>query len=185
MMSGSLPKRYARALFQIAKEEKAVESLGRELETLVAVLTSGGSEEAPNALHVLANDHLSHSERLASADEIGDKLGLNIFLKNFLSLLVQKERISLLSDIAREYRDFQDELLDIVRVTVTTPQAPSQDLLQSVEKILSQKLSKKIIARGVQDASLLGGMVLEVGHTLYDGSVRRELEKVQESILKG
>lgn len=184
MMSGSLPRRYARALFEIAKEEKSVEDFGRELQDLVGTLTSGDKGEE-TALETLSNDHLSHEERIAAATQIGEALKLNVFLKNFLSLLVQKERVQLLAEIAQEYQQLQDELLGIVRVTVTTPQAPTPDLLGNVEKVLSQKLSKKIVARGVEDASLLGGMVLEVGHTVYDGSVRRELEKVQESILRG
>lgn len=185
MMNGSLPRRYARALLEIGKEDNLVERFAKELEVLSALLTTGGNtREHPSSLAILANDRLPQSERVASIAAIADKLGLHPLLKNFLSLVVQKERIAILPEISQEYRDFQDELLGIVRVVVTTPQAPSAELLEKTEKILSQKLGKKFMARGVADPSLLGGIVLEVGHTVYDGSVRRELEKIQ-SVLKG
>jgi F-type H+-transporting ATPase subunit delta len=60
---------------------------------------------------------------------------------------------------------------------------PSEDLLHRVESVLSQRLKKKIITHGESDPSLTGGIVLRVGHTVYDGSVKRELERMKEAML--
>jgi F-type H+-transporting ATPase subunit delta len=185
-LRGSLPRRYARALIQIACEETAsgqVETFGRSLdETLEALEVSA---DGPSFLRTLADDTIDVSQRLAAVEELADRSGLAPMLKNFLCLLIRKERIGLLPEIVREYRRFQDEILGIVRVTVVAPARPEAELLQRVETLLAAKLKKKIIPSGEADADLIGGVVLRVDHTVYDGSVKRELEKMKENILRG
>jgi F-type H+-transporting ATPase subunit delta len=116
---------------------------------------------------------------------LSDKTGAMPLFKNFLCLLVRKERIGLLAGIAREYRRFQDEILGIVRVTVVTSSPPEAALLQKVETLLSAKLKKKVVSTGQTNPDLIGGLVLRVDHTVYDGSIKSELEKIKETILRG
>lgn len=181
---GSLPRRYARALIQIAREEGGdgqVETFGNLLMQIVHSLevSSGG----PTFLKTLSDDTLHAQERLAAINEISDKSGFPPLFKNFLSLLVGKERIALLPEVAREYQRFQDEILGIVRVTVLTPGQPEQAILDRVSTSLSSKLKKKVIARGESDPTLIGGIVLRVDHTVYDGSVRKELERIKNAMM--
>lgn len=184
-LHGSLPRRYARALIQIAQEEGGagqVEAFGRALEETRNVLEH--SVSGPTFLKVLADDTLDADERLAAVAEIADQMGVPVLFKNFLLLLVRKERIGLLPQIAREYQRFQDEILGIVRVEVVTPTSPEGGMLERVGAVLSQKLRKKILTRGEADPDLIGGLVLRVDHVVYDGSIRRELEKIKENILR-
>ena len=178
-MTGSLARRYARALIQLAQESGQVESFGKSLDALVALL-----REAPDVLHGLANDLFDSGQRLAAIGQVADHAGYPPLLKNFLLLLVKKERFSYLPAIVREYRKFQDELLGIVRVAVVTPKAPSAATLKRVEAVLGSHLKKKVISRGEGRPEILGGMILKVNHTIYDGSIRRELEQIKEAMLK-
>jgi F-type H+-transporting ATPase subunit delta len=182
---GSLPRRYARAFIQIAQEDggNQVEAFGRSLEEILQALES--SAGGPSFLKTLADDTLDVNERLAAVQELADKAGLASLVKNFLSLLVHKERIAILPEIVREYRRFQDEILGIVRVSVVTPSPPEAGLLDRVASALSRKLKKKIVTRGEDDASLIGGVVLRVDHTVYDGSIRKELERIKDVMMKG
>jgi len=181
---GSLPRRYARALIQIAQEEGGaaqVETFGKNLEDVSKALevTTGG----PSFLRTLSDDTLPVSERLAAIGEISDKLGVTPIFKNFLSLLVSKERMILLSEVLREYQRFQDEILGIIRVVVATPTQPDGTLLDRVAKTLSEKMKKKVLTRGEADPSLIGGIVLRVDHTVYDGSIRTELERIKDAMM--
>lgn len=179
-MTGSLARRYARALIQLAQETGQVEDFGKSLESLAALL-----RQAPDVLHGLANELLDSDQRLVAIGEIADRSGYPILLKNFLSLLVKKERFAHFPAIVREYRRFQDELLGIIRVSVVAPQEPDTTLLKRVASLLGVRLKKTVISHGEGRPEILGGMILKVNHTIYDGSVRRELERLKEDMLKG
>ena len=179
-MTGSLPRRYARALIGIATEENQVGPFGEGLENLTYCF-----QQAPEMLAALANDSFETSKRLAVMEEVSKKAGLPELLKRFLLLLIQKNRIGLLPEIAREYRRFHDEILGIVRVAVATPRAPEPLLLKRIEKILSERLKKQVMAQGEAKPEMIGGLILKIDHTIYDGSVRRELERIKETMLKG
>lgn len=181
---GSLPRRYARALIQVAREEGGdgkVEEFGSLLakisESLLA--SSGG----PSFLKTLSDENVDNKERCAALEEIANHLGFPILFKNFLTLLVSKERLAILPDVTREYQRFQDEILGILRVTVVTPSQPEHALLERVAANLSTKLKKKVITHGEADPSLIGGIVLRVDHTVYDGSVRKELERIKNAMM--
>lgn len=183
-LHGSLPRRYARALIQLAQEggdRNQVETFGQAMEETLRALE--GSAGGPSFLKTLADDTLDVNERLAAIREVADKTGLPELFKNFLSLLVRKERIGILPEIAREYRRFQDEILGIVRVAVVTPTPSDPALLQRVESALSKKLGKKVLTHAEQDPDLIGGLVLRVDHTVYDGSIRKELERIKDAML--
>ncbi len=179
MMSGSLPRRYARALIQLAQEANQVEAFGKALDHLVSVL-----QTIPLVLQTLANDFIDFNQRIAAVEEIATQAGYPQYLKNFLCLVVKKERAGLLPEITREYQRYQDEILGIVRVTVETPQAVDPALIASVEKILGGKLKKKVIAHGEAKPEIIGGIVLKVDHVVYDGSIRTELERLKEKMLQ-
>lgn len=180
MISGSLPRRYARALVRIAQEEDQVEEFGRLLEDL-----SKAIQKAHQVLETLANESVDHSERINAMKEVGERFGLPRTLRKFLLLLVEKERIGLLPEIVREYCCFQDNLLGIVRVSVGTPDIPSPALLTRIEKVLAKRLKARVIASGAAEPQMLGGIVLRLGHVIYDGSIKRELERIRETLLKG
>lgn len=178
---GSLPRRYARALIQIAQEENGIEAYGRALESTVEALTS--PTQGPSFLKTLADESIDFNGRMRAMGDVADYLKAPLLFKNFLSLLVKKERVEILPEILREYRVFQDEILGIVRVSVVMPQLPSQEVLRRVESALSQRLKKKILTQGEADPSMIGGVILRVNHTVFDGSIRKELERIKNSML--
>ena len=184
---GSLPRRYARALIQIAQEDNAVEIYGAALGTTVTILQSsdhsGHSDRGPSFLKTLADESIDFNDRLRAVQEVADYLKVPATFKNFLSLLIKKERMEILSEISREYQALQDEILGIVRVAIVTPARPPEDLLRRVESVLSRQLKKKIVTHGESDPALIGGVVLRVNHTVYDGSVKKELEHIKNAMI--
>lgn len=179
-MRGSLPRRYARALIAIAGEEGEVASFGELLEGLTHRL-----QESEGVIEALANDSFHLTDRLVVMEGVAQKAGLPELLRKFFLLLVKKNRIDLLSDISREYRRYQDEIMGIVRVKVAMPQTPEPLLLRRIEKILGDRFRKKVMAEGEVRPDMIGGLILKIDQMIYDGSIRRELERLKETMLKG
>ncbi len=178
VLGGSLARRYARAIIEIAKEEGLVEKFAEELASVDGIF-----HESKENLRALSNDFFDLTSRLAAMKEITEKVQLHPLLANFLLVLVQKERIGFPADVAREYQRMSDDLLGIARVTVTGPKTPDTALLERVEKILKEKIHKKIIATGEASPEIIGGLLLKVDHKIYDGSLRNELRKLKTSML--
>ncbi len=179
-MNGSLPRRYARALIEIAKEEKLVDRFGQELDSLMGMI-----HENSEMFSILKNDFFPTSERTGAMDEISEKSGFHELLKSFLLLLIKKDRLELLHEIVREYGRYRDATLGILRTTVVTPKKTEAVLLKQIEIILSDRLKRQVISHGETRPDMIGGVILKMDHTTYDGSIRRELDSIKEDMMRG
>ncbi len=172
---GSLSRRYARALIDLAKEEKQLESCGTELSQLVLAF-----QENSDIFRVLSDQFSPMTQRQKTIAELSGQLGLSALLKNFLFLLVKKERILLLTSIAREYQTMQDTFLGIARVTISATQKPEPAVITQIETLLTKNLKKQVIAQVELDPEMIGGLSIRIDNLVYDGSIRKELEKMRE-----
>ncbi|MBI2500740.1 MAG: F0F1 ATP synthase subunit delta, partial [Deltaproteobacteria bacterium] len=72
----------------------------------------------------------------------------------------------------------------VIRIQVYSPKTPTEEDLRSIETLLSTRLRKKIKASAVESPELIGGMMVRVGETLYDGSIKRDLERMKKAMLE-
>ena len=177
---GSLSRRYARALLTLAKEADALEKFYQDL-----LQISKLASNCPEAFSALGNDLLDYTGRLNAAAEIADKMELHPSIKNFLLILIKKDRLIFIKSIIHEFEKYRDDYLGIVRVTLQQSTLPETGLLKKIEDILSQKLKKKVVTTGSAQPDMIGGLVIKVGNTTYDGSIKRELELIKEKMLRG
>ncbi len=112
MISSNIAKRYARAFFEIAAEEKRYEEFSRELGSFSAIL-----KENKNLSEFLANPVFDQPDKKAVLESVLEKIAVSPLTANFLKLLVDKRRIGILSDIEGSYRELMDNALKKVRVT--------------------------------------------------------------------
>lgn len=180
MIAGSLARRYARALLDIGKEERQLRKVLTETEAFASSL-----EGSAGLREVMEAEHVSRRDKQAALEAV---LSSGVFLpttKAFLSLLVEKGRMNVLPQILSELRRMVEEHEGIERVEVTVPMplsATQKDLLQTV---LERRTGKKIELEESVDPAVLGGMVVRVGSTVYDGSVRTQIHQIRENLQKG
>ncbi|HQK79689.1 MAG TPA: ATP synthase F1 subunit delta, partial [Syntrophales bacterium] len=98
---------------------------------------------------------------------------------NFLKLLTDKQRIVILSDIVECYRELMDEALKTVRASVKTAFPLSSELVRKLQEGLENQTSKKVEMTVIEEPSLLGGIVVRVGDTVYDNSIRTQLNNIR------
>ncbi|HEY7677888.1 MAG TPA: ATP synthase F1 subunit delta [Candidatus Methylomirabilis sp.] len=192
MIAGALSKRYARALVDAvggpaappaaAAEATAqnLEASGRDLEAFAQLL-----REHRDLRAFLANPGVQRGEKEAALARLTASLGLGAVVATFLRLLLERGRLVHFEVIVRMYRDLMDERLGRTRAEVSTG-APLDETTQGrLAERLAAVAGKTVVLDTKTDAGLLGGMVARMGGTVYDGSLRAQLARVREQLLRG
>jgi F-type H+-transporting ATPase subunit delta len=180
LIGGSLARRYARALLDIGREEKALRRILEEGEAFAALLAS-----SPELREALEAEHVNRRDKQGAVEAAAGKLGLLGSTKNFLLLLAEKGRFAELPAILAELKRMVEEAEGVERVEVSAPSALDGAQREALRAALAERTGKKIELEERVDPSLLGGMVVKVGSTVYDGSVRTQIQKIRENLKKG
>ncbi|ABC76508.1 ATP synthase F1 subunit delta [Syntrophus aciditrophicus] len=174
MINSGIAKRYARAFFDIAGEDKLYEKYYEELSGFARIVQGDR-----NLKEFLANPVFNQAEKKAVVEAIIQKIRMSDMTTNFLKLLVDKKRIGMLAEIADYYRVLMDEVLKRVRVSVKTAFPLPADVTSDIKQGLEQMTGKQTEIVVEEDRSLLGGIVIRVGDTLYDGSIKTQLSNIR------
>jgi F-type H+-transporting ATPase subunit delta len=173
----SAASRYARALFDVALRESNPQDVERELAAFVDLVR--GHEQLGK---VLVNPAIPAPRKHGLVAALAAQLGLSAVTAKLLALMAERDRLVLLGDLLEEYRL---RLLDhqrIVRAAVTTaaplPTESADALAQAFAHVTGRRVQ---VTTGV-DPALIGGVVARIGSVVYDGSVRRQLERLREAL---
>lgn len=166
---------YAKALFTKAKGDHRVNEVLSWLEALAIVFAT------PAVAKCLADPRVGQDKIIAEClPVLGDRLTDGD--KNFLYLLAENKRVSLIPSILAVYTELQLANLNKVAVTVTTSQALTEAQRLMLKNSLEQKYRGAVDLTYQVDASLLGGMVLRTRDEVLDGSVKEQLRQLNQSI---
>jgi len=174
LIGSTIAKRYARAFFEIAQEENQLENYYRELNGFSSIVE--GSEDLKE---FLANPIFDQAEKKSVIEQLLKKTDISGVTANFLKLLADKQRIVILKDIVDAYRAMMDEALKTVRVSVKTAFDLSPDLVQKLQEGLELQTGRKVHMTVTEDSTLVGGIVVRVGDTLYDNSIKTQLNNIR------
>ncbi|PJA50700.1 MAG: F0F1 ATP synthase subunit delta [Syntrophobacterales bacterium CG_4_9_14_3_um_filter_49_8] len=173
VIASGIAKRYARAFFGIAEENNQFEKYYEELENFASCLS-----ENKNLKELLSNPIFDRADKKAVIEAALQRISVSSMTANFLKLLIDKQRMGIFFDIVGCYREFMDHALRKVRVDVKTAFPLSAELTKDLQKGLEELTGKKVEMTVGEDVSLVGGIVVRVGDTLYDGSVKTQLDNI-------
>jgi F-type H+-transporting ATPase subunit delta len=177
MLTGSIARRYAKALFTLASEGGRVEAWSDALQTLKAAV-----EGSPDLRDVLSNPVYSREQRRAIVERLASALSLDREPTNLLYLLAERNRLGHLAGLVDTFRDLADAHLGRVRARVTSAVPLDPAAVSAIaEKLAAATHAKVIVDRAVEPA-LLGGVVAQVGSVVYDGSLRTQLEDLRQAL---
>ena len=171
----TLARPYAAAVFKRAKEAKATAKWSQSLAFMSAVMKD---EE----ISVVVDNPKVNSSKLTAlmldiCQEQVDEEGAN-----FLKLLVQNKRLSLVPYIAKIFEEYKAEDEGYVEVEVTTAYAFSKEEKQNFASKLEKSLGKKVHMNVSVDKSLIGGVLVRAGDRVIDGSIRGQLLHMQKAL---
>jgi F-type H+-transporting ATPase subunit delta len=171
--------RYARALLDVLYPKNA-ETGHDQLSRINAILS-----EHPEARRMLENPTVPVERRKGLVKEITGALGTIPEVRNFIDILIDRNRLNLLDEIIKTYQKYLDQKLGIVRASVTAA-VPLDDAQRAILMTKLQKATGKQVRMEVSvDPALLGGVIARVDSTIYDGSLRQQLESFKEKLVQG
>ena len=180
MREDTVAERYARALLEIGVERGTLENLGTELGRVSALFA-----QSDELMTLMKHPSFTVDARKAVLGELMERVIVGPTCRNFMFLLVDRGRVTLIENIERVFGTLVDKHLGRVRATVTVAQPLSEPDRKRLERALSGATKKQVILDSKVDSSVIAGMVTEVDGRVYDGSVRTSLQKIGASLRAG
>ncbi|MCK4426120.1 MAG: F0F1 ATP synthase subunit delta [Deltaproteobacteria bacterium] len=180
MTSTVIAKRYAKALFAVAKEEGKLEAYGEALKDIDAFL-----ERSPDVEAALVSPVFPADIKQTVVKEIIKASGVEDALAIFLRLLVERGRIQYLKLIVNCFQEFMDEETGVVRAVVLSAVPLPEDLRDKFSEVLAQVTGKQVTLEIEEDPAIIGGVVAHIGDMVWDGSIKSQLQSIRESIGRG
>jgi F-type H+-transporting ATPase subunit delta len=177
MIGSVVAKRYAKALFEVASEHGALDQVQKDLDRVVE--TFSAAPELVDWLNHPATDAEKKKEMFSRIFE-----GLHRYTLNLLYILADRRREAIVPEIVAEYKRLADEHRGVAEAVVTTAFPLSEEDRKALVKAFELIVGKKIRVTEKVDSDILGGVLVQVGDRLYDGSLRTKLIRFQER-LKG
>jgi F-type H+-transporting ATPase subunit delta len=180
LSTSALTRRYAKALVELAVEQQAVDRYGEELAMVNAVL-----DQEVLLRQLLESPTLALDKKSAMLADLAAALGLSAGMSNFVGLVLSKGRIDCLPQIEETYRRLADDLSGVLRARITSAVELDVAQQQAIGASLEKQTGKKVALNVKVDPHLIGGVQAEIGGRLFDGSVRTQLQRIEESLTKG
>lgn len=180
MIGSKVSKRYAKALLSLGQEDGNFETYGRDLKDF-----SLFCEDHKEVIDVIANQVFPLEDRRKILDVLLEKSRYSDVVKHFLNLLLDKNRMGAIHQITDHYERLTDEISNIARAEIVTPRPLREEAQKSLERVLGELTSKTIKVDVKEDEHLIGGLVVKIGDLVFDGSVKAQLERFNESLKRG
>jgi F-type H+-transporting ATPase subunit delta len=173
----AIAQRYAAALADVALERKSAAAVQRDLAAFVETFFSSADLKT-----IIESPAVNRDLKESVIEKVAAKMGMDETARNFILLLVDNRRTDMLRDVAKAFSEELNARLGIAEADVSSPRELSGAEKQELTAALERRTGKKIQARFAQDKALVGGAVVRVGSTIYDGSVREQLNRLREQL---
>lgn len=180
MKGGAAARRYAKALMDLARRDGIVAEIGAQLQQYQALLHANTQLQK-----VLDNPSVNIQAKTSLVTTILERTQPTRLLRNFLLLLVVKDRLRQLDAIARHYEQMANTELHRIVAQVTTAVELNTQQRQAVAQKIAAATQRDVVLEAQVDPSILGGLVVRVNNVILDGSVRGQLARMHKAFREG
>lgn len=174
---GKLAEKYAMAVFEIADEQNMLDGVKDELALIETLF-----REQADLQEFVCNPRVPSVAKCDVLKQIfTDKV--QPFVLNFLLIVAERKREAILPGIITAYNHFLNEKRGIVEVQVTTARPLSDAHEEALKKQLGKRLNSQVILEKTIDPAIVGGVVVRIGDKLIDGSVERQLKRMEMALV--
>ena len=167
-------QRYAQAIFDLARENNEVEKWCQDLE-----IVSEAFQDSDFAALMKHADMSAADKRSATGSVLA---GVNTMVRNLVDLLVSKGSVDSVADVYTSYTELLDQHLGRQRVEVTTAIALDEAEANRITSFVSELVRREVVLTTKVDESILGGLVIQIGDRLLDGSTKARLDGLKNRL---
>lgn len=178
MLRTPAARRYAKALLELAKEQKREEAVGAELSQLVNAFVD------PSVAKVMELPTLPLKVQKDVVGQLISTLSLHPLLSHFLRVLAENDRLNMLGEIHNAYQSLLEQAMGKIRARVRSATPLSEEELRSLVDAFSRLTKKTVIPTVELDPDLLGGVVVELEGRVYDTSLKAQLRRMSEALVQ-
>ena len=171
--------RYANALAQVvASKNLDVAAAQQQMRDFAGTLAG-----SPDLREVLLNPSIQEDQKLRLLDAIAGKIGMFREVRNFIAVMMDHQRLASLAEILAEYDLVSDQGSGIAEAEITSAHPLHDEDRAVLEGQVARLAGGRVRASYKQDAALLGGAIVRIGSTVYDGSVRTQLQQLKQRLI--
>jgi F-type H+-transporting ATPase subunit delta len=170
--------RYARAFVDVVIDGRLdANRVLQELESMAAT-----ARDNQQLRQVWESPAIAADQKRSLLDAIVARQGISRPVRNLIAVLIDHRRIASLEQVVKDFRQELDRRLGFAEAEISSARELSDSEKRALESRVERLSGKKVRARYSQDASLLGGAVVKLGSTIYDGSVSGQLQRLREQL---
>ena len=170
-------RRYSTALADVALEKKEATEVQRELSAWEQMIAA-----SPALQEIIRNPTIAFDQKQALLKSLIQRTRPRQTTANFLNVLLHNQRLTDLAEINRRFTEVLDERAGMVAARVTTARPVAESSQRALHTTLSALTKRKVRIDFQTDPDLIGGLVTRIGSTVYDGSVRNQLQRIKEKM---
>jgi F-type H+-transporting ATPase subunit delta len=169
---------YARAFADVVFSDRLDPAkIFEEAESLAALVA--GSRDLREVWHTPS---IPAEQKRAVLDAIAARQQISRPVRNFMAVLIDHHRVDFLGPIVKQFGRELNQRLGFTEAAITSARALSEPERHSLEAEVENLTGRKVLARYSEDATILGGAIVRIGSTIYDGSVKGSLERIREQL---
>ena len=177
--SNTSSKRYALALFELSDESKKLDVIEEQINAILQLITA--SKDFNN----LIKDPTTNQDDLVKViTKISDNFKLDDLIKNFLVFLVNKRRFFYVEQILKSFIETCSKKRGELKAELKSAKELSDDQIKKITDELTENFSSKIKLNYKHDKSLIGGLVVQVGSTMVDTSIKNKLQQIENRMIE-
>jgi F-type H+-transporting ATPase subunit delta len=169
---------YGRSLFQVAQEQGKLDELREQLGQFADAL-----DQHRELAVFFFSPYFSSQEKRDALDTLLD--GADAIFLNFLALLIENHRMPVIFRIRQEYERLWDEENKMLPVQITSAIALDDATTESLGKTIGERAGRKVALASRVDPDILGGIIIRVGNSILDASIRNRLEQLRRHVAQG
>ena len=169
---------YARSLFQVAREQNKLDLLREQLGQLADAISSNRELQT-----FFFSPYVSTEEKQSALERVLD--GADPVFVNFLKLLIENHRMPVIFRIRAQYERMWEEENRTLPVEITSAVELDKATTDSVGQAIGERTGRKVMLATRVDADILGGIVVRVGNSILDASIRNRLEQLRRHVAQG
>ena len=178
MSVSAVARRYAVALADVVLARGEAQEVREELSAWEAMTAAN-----PQLSEVFRHPTIPYEQKRGVLNELIKRSRVRPTTANFLQVLLQNHRLADLTEVNRQFAQELDRRAGVVTAEVTTARAVAPEAQEALRARLAQLTGSKVRLQFAVDGALIGGVVTRIGSTLYDGSVRGQLQQIKQRMI--